>query len=100
MLPLVEWGNRHSARASALSFSACFLISDGVTSFCLRAMVLSNFQSRAPTNLDNGRARTNCACSRLRHSSQKIFKISCLALNIWNCLQTWARLFQTNDVVR
>ena len=46
MLPLVEWGNRQSARASALSFSACFHISDGVTSFRLRAMVLSNFQSR------------------------------------------------------
>ena len=45
---LVEFGNRHSSRASALSyrhilqlvFFFFFTISD---SFCLRALVLSNF---------------------------------------------------------
>ena len=45
VIPLVEFGNRHSSRASALSyrhiFAACFLILD---SFCLRPLVLSNFQ--------------------------------------------------------
>ena len=37
VVPLVELGNRHSSRAH---FATCF-ISD---SFCLRALVLSNFQ--------------------------------------------------------
>ena len=54
MVPLVELVNRHSSNASALSykhilllvFLFCFFISDEVTSFCLQAMVLGNFQSR------------------------------------------------------
>ena len=49
MVTLVELGNRHSSRVyvvSYLSFSICFLISGRVTSFCLRATVLANFQSR------------------------------------------------------
>ena len=43
MVLLVELGNRHSSRASVLSYSTfcnLFLISE---SFCLRALVLSNF---------------------------------------------------------
>ena len=47
MVTLVELGNRHSSRVyvvSYLSFSTCFLISGRVTSFCLRTMLLANFQ--------------------------------------------------------
>ena len=50
MVPLVEYANRHSSKASALSyifyylfFFVLFFISDVVTSFCLQAMVLGNF---------------------------------------------------------
>ena len=52
MVPFVELVNRHSSKASALSYTFCYLlfffliISDEVTSFCLQAMVLCNFQSR------------------------------------------------------
>ena len=56
MVPLVELVNRHSSKASALSyrhilllvffFVVVFFISDEVTSFCLQAIVLGNFQSR------------------------------------------------------
>ena len=48
MVPLVEMANSHSSKASVLQthFATCFLISDEVTSFCLQAMVLGNFQSR------------------------------------------------------
>ena len=50
MVPLVELVNRHSSKASALSYRHILLlffsISDEVTSSCLQAMVLGYFQSR------------------------------------------------------